>query len=150
MKNFFVYALFVISLIFFIISLILRFNIFLLDDMLKTSKLTEITVNNSYIDIGKVSNLKLAQGSFYIKNTGVENLILDKVEVSCSCSSSTFLNEKIAPDDSVKITVSYNKKTGGYFYSDVLVHGNFSGSPKIMSFEGFYSEKLDFDEIVND
>lgn len=139
MKNNFIYVFFLASLFVFAYSVHFRF----FQDQLDTSgkirlKSTSISVDKNIIDVGKVNNRELARAEFFIKNTGTNDLIISEVNVSCTCSSAVSLNEPIAPNDSSKIVVQYNKKMNGYFFSDVLIHGNFSGSPKILSFEGFY------------
>jgi hypothetical protein len=139
MKNRLVYLFLICSILLLIASLSWRYISYFSNEEKQSLKLTEIKVNKNNIDVGKVTDRKYASGKFYIKNVGDFDLILNDVKVSCACSSITFLQERILPDDSVAVTVQYNKNTGGYFYSDVLVYGNFSGSPKILSFEGFYS-----------
>lgn len=141
MKSWLVYLFLIASILLLIISLLLRYNSDFSIEKGYKLELTKIAVNKNNIDVGKVTDRKSASGKFYIKNVGNVDLVLNNVEVSCTCSSSTFLQERILPNDSVAVTVQYDKKTGGYFYSDVLVYGNFSGSPKILSFEGFYSGK---------
>jgi hypothetical protein len=100
-------------------------------------KLTTIQINNKKVNLGKVLNNRETKTVFFLHNTGSENLHIENVEVSCSCSSSTASHTTIAPGDSIPITVTYNKKTLGYFYTDVIVRGNFEKSPEILSFEGY-------------
>jgi hypothetical protein len=97
---------------------------------------TNVDFNVKAINLGKIKGKENAKGEFFIKNTGNEDLIIEKIEVSCSCSSVGITNQPINPGDSLSIKVLYNRNTIGYFYSDVLVFGNFSTSPEILSFEG--------------
>lgn len=101
-------------------------------------KLTDIYVMKSHVDIGKITDRDTAFGEFYIKNIGEHGLYVSKVEVSCTCSSITMLNHEVAVGDSLLILAKLERNTPGYFYSDVIVHGNFKGSPRFLSFEGNY------------
>lgn len=134
MKTIFVYSFLTISILTLIYSVYNRMNLNIMPE-----ELTKISVSNNNIDIGKVNERSKAFAEFYIKNIGEIDLKLSNVEVSCSCSSTTLLESSILPNDSLLIKVQYNKNITGYFYSDVIVHGNFSGSPKFLSFEGFYN-----------
>jgi hypothetical protein len=139
MKNLFIYVFFFISLFALIYVIYSRFlkNDFI-DNVEINRKPTQISVDRYNVDVGKVFQRELAIGEYWIKNVGLNELVISNVKVSCSCSSIIEINKIILPNDSSKIIIQYNKKINGYFFSDVLVHGNFSGSPKILSFEGFY------------
>ena len=100
-------------------------------------KLTSIKINDKSLDIGKIPISDEAKTEFVLHNIGMENLYIDRVEVSCQCTSGEVTKGAIAPGDSVPIMVSYNKKMEGYFFQDVLVYGNFDTSPEILSFEGY-------------
>jgi hypothetical protein len=99
-------------------------------------KQTTISVKNKKLDLGMVQRAADAKIDFFVYNTGGENLYLNSVEVSCSCSSVTQISDVVLPGDSILITVQYDKKIPGYFYSDVLIHGNFPSSPEILGFSG--------------
>lgn len=103
----------------------------------KTKGSTMIRINNNRAELGKIDILNEVDAEFIIKNIGSEHLYIDHIEVSCNCTSGEVTKEAIAPGDSVSIFVTYNKKIPGYFYQDVLVFGNFSTSPEILSFEGY-------------
>lgn len=107
----------------------------------KILKLTSVKIENRAIDIGKTPLGEQAKATFIIQNTGTESLYIDKIEVSCQCTSGEVSDEAIAPGDSVPITVQYNKNIVGYFFQDVLVYGNFETSPEILSFEGYLVKK---------
>ena len=100
-------------------------------------KLTSIKINDKKLDIGKTPVADEAKTEFILHNIGTENLYIDRIEVSCHCTSGEVTKEAIAPGDSVSIMVQYNKKIVGYFFQDVLVYGNFETSPEILSFEGY-------------
>lgn len=102
-----------------------------------TPALTNILINDKAHDIGKVPAADEASTEFVIHNTGSTDLYIDRVEVSCTCTSGDVTQDAISPGDSVKVKVTYNKTIEGYFFQDVLVYGNFESSPEILSFEGF-------------
>lgn len=101
--------------------------------------MTKIAVFQRHINTGEVGERRSAKGEFYIRNTGENDLIITNVEVSCSCSSIVMLDRSVAPNDSISILVEYSKKLPGFYYSDVVVYGNFPGSPEILTFEGAYN-----------
>lgn len=97
---------------------------------------TSIRVSEKRMKLGKVFK-EDATATFYIYNSGPNNLLIEDVEVSCSCSSSNLDDKSIAPGDSVQVRLFYNKTIPGYFYSDVIIRGNFEKSPHTLSFEGY-------------
>lgn len=98
---------------------------------------TNILVRAKKIDVGKVNSRDAAKADFFVLNVGKDTLFVEKVDVSCSCSTLTASDIAVAPGDSAKITVAYTKTVSGYFYSDVLIYGNFPNSPAILGFEGY-------------
>jgi|GEM_PF-5045824 hypothetical protein len=131
-----VYFIFFFSIAFLSVSIWYRYNYSWKghDDLNKT----EIYVRTPNINIGRVSDINLAFGEFYIKNIGNNSLFISNVKVSCTCSSVTLLDQEVQPGDSLLILVKYNMNTPSYFYSDVIVSGNFKNSPIFLSFEGNY------------
>jgi hypothetical protein len=100
-------------------------------------KITSVYVKEKKINVGKVNLREQAQANFYIRNIGQDTLIIDNVEVSCNCTALSTISAGVAPGDSVFITVAYTKEIAGYFYSDIIIEGNFHNSPAILSFEGY-------------
>lgn len=133
--------LFVVSVLMFIfVVIILSGDLF--DTRTNTSTnnklLTEIKIKNSQLKTGeiKLSKSYLAKSEVVIYNVGSNELIINQIEVSCNCTSGNMPKRSIPPGDSVSIDISYTKKLPGYFYSDVIVHGNFLNSPALLTFEG--------------
>lgn len=99
--------------------------------------LTNLYVKDKKINLGKLKMGDEAKSEFFIYNAGTENLIIDNIKVSCTCSTSSINDNIVLPGDSIPVTIQYNKKAKGYFFSDILIYGNFPSSPEILSFEGF-------------
>jgi hypothetical protein len=105
----------------------------------EVQSMTTVTVKDKFINKGKISidsNVNAVKADFVVINSGENDLYIDKVSVSCKCTSATQLNVPIHAGDTALIHVEYNKPRPGYFFTDVIVHGNFKGSPLILSFEG--------------
>jgi hypothetical protein len=98
---------------------------------------TSIDIKDKSLDIGKIPISSEASSAFVLYNLGPENLFIDRIEISCICTSGNVPVEAIFPGDSTIITVKTNKDSEGYFFTDVLVYGNFETSPEILSFEGY-------------
>jgi hypothetical protein len=103
--------------------------------------ITSVAISNKTIDVGRVNIKEEVDIFFILHNTGIQNLYIDRIEVSCHCTSGVVSGKAILPGDSLLIPVKYNKKVSGYFYQDVLVYGNFDTSPEILSFEGYLVEE---------
>lgn len=101
---------------------------------------TTVSVKEKFLNKGKIPLGSEIKGEFLIFNTGKSDLYIEKVNVSCTCTSTTQLNEPIQVGDSTIIIIEYEKLNPGYFFTDVLVQGNFLESPLILSFEGFLVE----------
>lgn len=123
-----------------LVSLVYRYSWVDVPEEKKTVKLTSIAFKTRGIDIGKLFISDEVTANFTIYNTGDEYLYIDKVEVSCHCTSGEVPLDAVMPGDSVVIFVQYNKKKVGSFYQDILVYGNFESSPEILSFEGHLVE----------
>lgn len=139
MKRILLYTFFGLSILVFSYAIYMRFMENGNFDPLDGVEMTKIAIYDRHIDTGEVDEKKLAKGEFYVKNIGENDLIISNVEVSCTCSSIALLENTIPPKDSISIIVEYSKKIPAHFYSDVIVHGNFPGSPELLSFEGFYN-----------
>jgi len=98
---------------------------------------TSVSIKDKSLDIGKTPISSEASSEFVLYNLGPENLFIDRIEVSCTCTTGNVPVEAIFPGDSTIITVTTNKDSEGYFFTDVLVYGNFETSPEILSFEGY-------------
>jgi hypothetical protein len=101
-----------------------------------TSGFTNLVVKKRLIDLGRVHGSDDITVNFVLINAGNDNLRLERIEVSCHCTSGVLPMDPVAPGDSVVIPVTYTKKHEGFFYQDVLVHGNFITSPERLSFRG--------------
>ncbi len=135
-----IYLFLIVSIGVLILSLVIRYGQGSSFQKSNILQLTSIKIKDKAIDIGKIPVADEAKTVFILYNTGTNNLYLDKIEVSCQCTSGEVTKEAIAPGDSVSIMVQYNKKIEGYFFQDVLIYGNFETSPEILSFEGYLTD----------
>jgi hypothetical protein len=102
----------------------------------ETSGFTNVIVRNRIIDLGRIHGLEDITVNFILINAGNDTLRLEKIEVSCHCTSGVLSLAPVAPGDSVVIPVTYTKRQEGFFYEDILVYGNFTTSPERLSFQG--------------
>ena len=99
-------------------------------------KNTQVVILNKEIRLGKLDKDDQASAVFELINVGKEDLRVEHVEVSCSCTSGEIPELPTAPGDTLRLVVSYDKSKPGYFFQDVLFYGNFEISPLVVSFDG--------------
>lgn len=104
--------------------------------MYQQKSLTKIFIKKKKINLGKVNSLDQAKETFYVRNVGRDTLYIENIEVSCNCTALSGVGEHVLPGDSIPITIAYTKNRPGFFYSDILIYGNFYNSPALLSFEG--------------
>lgn len=71
------------------------------------SKAPVLEINPKLLDFGEIKSGTVRSSSFFIKNTGSSNLLIDDIKGDCSCTVIKLERKNIAIDDSTKITITY-------------------------------------------
>lgn len=103
-----------------------------------TRKNTAVEVPDKIIEncIFSKSSKNEAKAEFVIKNIGKSSLIIDRINIDCTCTSYRFNKDKILPNDSTIVTLIVDKSFEGYFSHFAEVYCNFENSPIFLLFNG--------------
>jgi len=71
----------------------------------------KLTIKDAKQNFGMVKKGELVKLNYEISNTGNEPLIINKVEVSCSCTSVEFDKKPVLPAQKTTITIIFDTKT---------------------------------------
>ncbi len=69
-----------------------------------------LTLNEAAFDFGDIDNLKPAVRDVEFKNTGDKELIIDNIKASCGCSAGKLEKNNYQPNESGKVSVTFNPK----------------------------------------
>ena len=85
-----------------------------------------IEFSERIIDLGNLSNDTTIQATFYVRNVGLEKLIIKGIDMECSCTSYELENKMVLPGDSTKLMIKYNTtgKAPGFQRSAIIVESN--------------------------
>lgn len=87
----------------------------------ETANLPVITFEKNIHDFGKVMQGERLSYTFKFKNTGKSNLIIDRAESSCGCTTTTPPKTPIRPGESGQIKVIFDSKTKKGQETNVIV-----------------------------
>ncbi len=86
---------------------------------------SEMTVNSSLHDFGKIIQGDTVSHVFTVTNSGNKDLIIDRIEPECGCTIAELSSNVIAPGQSAQIRAVLNSKTlTGKIAKSVIVRGN--------------------------
>ena len=97
---------------------------------------TVVELSTDLAKMGKVQMGKLKDVFFTIYNIGGAELVIEDIEGDCFCTVPVWEDIEVAPGDSTRFSVRITKEEKGFFQQNVLVHGNFPDSPKIVRIQG--------------
>jgi len=89
-------------------------------------------VTGNTIDMGSVYGGEIVEKIAVIRNAGTDTLTITNVKAQCGCTA-TLLSEKVlAPNDSGKLSISFNTKgQNGHRSKQVYVSSNDPANPKV-------------------
>ncbi|MBX2932488.1 MAG: DUF1573 domain-containing protein [Chitinophagaceae bacterium] len=91
---------------------------------------------NAEYDFGKIPFGKSAEYSLTIKNISKEPVTLERVQVSCGCTTPKYQQgEKIAPNESATVTLGFNGNSQGHFSKSVTLYFS-DGMSRVVTFKG--------------
>ncbi len=73
----------------------------------------KIEIYPKTFDFGEINFRDVVNHSFTVKNTGNEVLEIKRVTTSCPCASAQITEEKINPEESTELLVSYDSEAMG-------------------------------------
>ncbi len=89
-----------------------------------TEKTTQIEVNKTEHDFGKIKNKTENACFFTLTNNGENDLIIHHVSVSCGCTGVEWKKQPVKPGATTQIKVKMTPEQSGYFNKTVDVHCN--------------------------
>ncbi|MFV0606422.1 MAG: DUF1573 domain-containing protein [Niabella sp.] len=94
---------------------------------------TEISIDKSIIDVGKVITNDTVKADFTIHNLDPSFLYIKEVLPDCKCTSSSYDQGRLIPIDSnAKITLKYVPRDKGIFQVSAVVSLNSKTSPMLI------------------
>ena len=101
------------------------------------------TLPNSFVwttptehDFGEIRRGSEASFTFTFKNISDKPIVIDNVRTDCSCTASDWNTAPILPNETGKITVSYDSKQTGYFHKKLTVWIRGQRKPEKLTIEG--------------
>lgn len=104
----------------------------------------KLTMMEETFDLDTLMAGAVAERKVTIKNTGNEQLIIEKVEASCGCTGTLLSSDKLKPGESGEIKISFNSKNfNGQIHKVVTIISNDPKTPrKPVEFTGFVIEEV--------
>jgi hypothetical protein len=109
----------------------------------KELSLTSMTVDKTTIDFGKIKEDSENKAVFTVTNTGKQPLKIEKVDVSCGCTTAKKPENEIAPGKSDQIEVIFHPKIGQLKEQEksITVFANIQDEMQILYIKAFVEEK---------
>lgn len=102
----------------------------------------KIEVKDAKKSFGFVKKGEVVKLNYEVKNVGTAPLIIEDIEVSCSCTKSEFSPQPILPNTTQTVTLIFNTETT-YDRQDriALLHSNGSNKPVKLRYKGVVLKK---------
>ena len=104
---------------------------------------TSMSFDKMIIDFGKIKEDSENKASFIVKNTGSFPLIIEKVDVSCGCTTAKKPEQPIMPSKSDKIEIVFHPKIGQLDTQEktVTITANTDPSTEVLKIKAFVIKK---------
>jgi hypothetical protein len=109
----------------------------------KAATTTSMTFDKMIIDVGKIKEDTEHKASYTVRNTGKVPLIIEKVDVSCGCTTAKKPEKPILPGDTDKIEIVFHPKVGQLDKQEktVTITANTEPSTEVLTIKAFVIEK---------
>ena len=109
----------------------------------ESSAMTSMSFDKTTQDFGKIKEDTENNASFIVTNTGTKPLIIEKVDVSCGCTTAKKPEKPIAPGKSDKIEIIFHPKVGQLNEQNKTVTITANTEPKtaVLNIKAFVTEK---------
>jgi hypothetical protein len=109
----------------------------------KELSLTTMIFDKTTIDFGKIKEDSDNKAVFTVTNTGNQPLKIEKIDVSCGCTTAKKPENEIAPGKSDKIEVIFHPKIGQLKEQEksITVFANIQDEMQILYIKAFVQEK---------
>jgi hypothetical protein len=109
----------------------------------KAATTTSMTFDKMIIDFGKIKEDTEHKASYTVRNTGNVPLIIEKVDVSCGCTTAKKPEKPILPGGTDKIEIVFHPKVGQLDKQEktVTITANTEPSTEVLTIKAFVIEK---------
>jgi hypothetical protein len=109
----------------------------------KAASTTSMTFDKMTIDFGKIKEDTEHKASYTVRNTGKVPLIIEKVDVSCGCTTAKKPEKPILPGGTDKIEIVFHPKVGQLDKQEktVTITANTEPSTEVLTIKAFVIEK---------
>ena len=101
-----------------------------------TNALTDVSIDNLVMDLGRFPMSEKQERSFVLTNTGNNLLVIQDITTSCGCTKVEYSKEPIRPGGTLKVKVIYEAEQKGYVNKSVKVYCNTKDSPVRLTVKG--------------
>lgn len=101
-----------------------------------------IETEHEVVDLGQVVYNRPVTATYELQNTGRKPLVLSSVRTSCGCTTVSYPQQAIAPNQSFKVSVTYDARTMGHFNKLVELYSNASDLPLTLNLRGQVVEEI--------
>ena len=109
----------------------------------KAASTTTMRFDKTTIDFGTIKEDSENNASFIVTNTGKSPLIIEKVDVSCGCTTAKKPEKPIAPGKSDKIEIVFHPKVGQLDDQNktVTISANTDPEVEVLNIKAFVTKK---------
>ena len=113
------------------------------EERAQAASTTSMSFDKMLIDFGKIKEDTEHKASYTVKNTGKVPLIIEKVDVSCGCTTAKKPEKPIPPGGTDNIEIVFHPKIGQLDKQDktVTVTANTDPSTEVLTIKAFVIEK---------
>jgi hypothetical protein len=106
----------------------------------KELPLTSVKLDKINHDYGSIRKGSKNETEFLLENTGLQVLVISRVNASCGCTNVDWDKQPIEPGETTKINLEMRPDETGHFNKTIEVFGNMEQSPVKLTITGIVTE----------